>query len=211
MKMPNYDSNNKKKDKRICDFIPEDFGAICVGPSGCGKTNVVMHMVLSCLFFDKVYVYTRTPQQEKIQNLIDIFNEISNKVGYEFLEVLPPNEIKKVDGYNVDDRKVVLFDDLLKEKIIQPIISEHYTAGRHSKISPIYLAQAYHDIPQAIGLNSSIMTSFEPQKTQHRDIIARENNFNKKIFDKVNPFEFIYVKIDDEKVAKNFDELINVM
>ena len=62
MKIPNYDSKQKKiKNIKLCDFLDEDFRMLIAGQTRCGKTNTLMHMIsklmvflsyaLECLFF----------------------------------------------------------------------------------------------------------------------------------------------------------------
>ena len=87
-----------------------------------------------------------------------IMKDVSEKVGYQVLELLG-DDILDTSEYTINNRKVVVFDDL----IIQNKIN-HYTDGRHHGISLIYLSQFYYDVPQKLRLNCSHMLLYVPQK-----------------------------------------------
>ena len=92
---------------------------------------------------------------------------ISKKVGYEVLELHSPEEIMDTSEYPSNNRKVVVFDDLVNAPDrIQSKIANHWTDGRHHGISPIYLSQSYYDVPQKIRLNCSHMILY-PQRQKN--------------------------------------------
>ena len=106
-----------------------------------------MHILRKPLvYYDKIYIYSPNLHQEKIQDLKEIMDSISEKVGYSVLEIDEPEEIKNTNEYFSNNRKIVVFDDVINapEKI-QKIIANHWTDGRHHNISPIYLSQSYYD------------------------------------------------------------------
>ena len=99
--------------------------------------------------YDKIYFYTPNQHQEKIQDLKQLMDVISEKVGYQDMEIKGPDEILDTDKYQNDNRKNVIFDDLIKapEKI-QGKIANHFTDGKHHSISLVYISQSYYDTPQ---------------------------------------------------------------
>ena len=145
MKIPNYDTNTKENSKKINNIFDEDFRLLIAGESGCGKTNTLMHILRQPLvYYDKIYIYSPNLHQEKIQDFKDLMDSISKKIGYPVLEVSGPEDIKNTTDYPSDNRKIVVFDDVINapEKI-QKKIANHWTDGRHHGISPIYLSQSY--------------------------------------------------------------------
>ena len=90
-------------------------------------------------------------------------DDISEKVGYNVMEIKTADEIMDTEDYTNNNRKIVVFDDLINccDKI-QSKIANHFTDGRHHNISPIYLSQSYYDVPQKIRLNSSHMLLYPP-------------------------------------------------
>ena len=104
---------------------------------------------------------------------------------------------------------MVVFDDFINAPDkIQKLIANHFTDGRHHKISPIYLSQSYYDVPQKIRLNCSHMILYPPATRKHLDLIAKENLVDPNLFNKLGPFEFLFLDKEKRKVAKNFDEMI---
>ncbi|PFX19624.1 putative uncharacterized transposon-derived protein F54H12.3 [Stylophora pistillata] len=79
-------------------------------------------------------------------------DNISQKVGYDILEIMEPDDIMDTSEYPMGNRKVVIFDDLVNAPAkIQSKIVNHFTDGRNHQISPIYLTQSYYDTPQKIS------------------------------------------------------------
>ena len=211
VKIPNYDTHsNEKPKRRYNNYLDEDYRMLVAGASGSGKTNTVMHMLREPLvYYDKVYLYTRNPHQDKIQDLQKLMDRISQKVGYSVLEIKDPDGIMDTSEYPEGNRKVVIFDDLVNapEKV-QSKIANHFTDGRHHQISPIYLTQSYYDTPQKLRLNCSHMILYTPPTKNHCNLIAKENMIDSMLFDKLCPYEFLFVDKEKKKVAKNFDENI---
>ena len=84
MKIPNYDVKDDMVSnfRQFYDFMPDrSFRMLVCGPSGSGKTNTLIHMICNLLYFDKIYLYAKNLEQSKYQNLMDMFQPISNEVG----------------------------------------------------------------------------------------------------------------------------------
>ena len=47
-----------------------------------------------------------------------------------------------------------------------------------------------------------------PATRKHLDLIAKENLVDPNLFNKLGPFEFLFLDKEKRKVAKNFDEMI---
>ena len=143
MKIPNYDSNKQESKKRsLNNFLHEVFRMMVSGQSNCGKTNTIMHMLRKPLmYYDKVYIYTPNTHQEKMKDLQTIMDSISSKVGYDIMEVKSQDDIMDTCEYPSNNRKIVVFDDLVNapERIENKIVN-HFTDGRHHQISPIYIS-----------------------------------------------------------------------
>ena len=210
MKIPNYDTNTKENSKKINNIFDEDFRLLIAGESGCGKTNTLMYILRQPLvYYDKIYIYSPNLHQEKIQDLQELMGRVSEKVGYPVLEVSSPEDIKNTTEYSSDNRKIVVFDDVINapEKI-QKKIANHWTDGRHHGISPIYLSQSYYDTPQKLRLNCSNMILYPPTTQNHKNLIAKENMIDTRAFDALKPFEFLFLDKKKKSVLKNFDEVI---
>jgi len=139
MKIPNYDTNQKESPKRrLNDFLDEDFSMLIAGQTRCGKTNILMHILRTPLvYYDKIYIFSPNQHQDKLQDFQKLMEKVSEKVGYPILEI-GENDIPNTNKYPMNNRKVVVFDDLVNaSEKIQNKIANHFTDGRHHKISPI--------------------------------------------------------------------------
>lgn len=114
----------------------------------------------------------------------------SDKIGYNILEISGENEILNTNEYPMNNRKVVVFDDLLGacEKV-QNKIANHYTDGRHHNISPIYLSQSYYHVPQKLRLNCTHMLLYKPSTKNHLGLIAKENMIDPELFSRLGPYK----------------------
>ena len=87
--------------------------------------------------------------------------------------------------YPSNNRKVVVFDDLVNAP-----------------------DRSYYDVPQKIRLNCSHMILYSPATKKHVELIAKENLIQPNLFNKLGPFEFLFLDKEKKSVAKNFDEKI---
>ena len=209
--MINFDTHvNEKPKRRLNDFLDEEYQMLVVGRTGSGKTNTVMFMLRKPLvYYDKIYLYTRNPHQDKVQDLKKVMDVVSQRVGCDVLEIKDPDDIMDTKEYPEGIRKIVIFDDLVNApQNIQSKIANHFTDGRHQQISPIYLTQSYYDTPQKLRLNCSHMILYTPPTKNHCNLIAKENMIDPGLFVTLGPYEFIFLDKEKKKVAKNFDEKI---
>lgn len=208
----NTHSSSVTRKRRVpgVDFLDEEYRMLIAGPSGSGKTNTLMFMLREPLVvYDQIYLYTPNTHQELIQDLQKIMHKHSQKLGYEILHVMNPDEILDTTEYPGENRKVVIFDDLMTaSNDIQKKILKHFIDGRHHLISPVYLSQSYHKTPVDIRLNCSHLIVYKPTMTRHRGLIASENSFEPDLFSRLKPFEFLFLDKIKETCMKNFNEKI---
>ena len=118
MIIPNYDVGDDAASnfKQLYDFMPNQcFRMLVCGPSGSGKTNTLMHMIYNLLYFDKVYLYTKNLEQSKYQNLMDIFQPISNEAGYDVIEA-SNDEIIPIEDLDSDSQSFSTISYVIKTK-----------------------------------------------------------------------------------------------
>jgi len=146
-----------------------------------------------------------------MQDLIELMDEISSHkdVGCQVLEIGDQDDIIDTSEYPNDNRKVI-FDDLVNAPDrVQNKIANHFTDGRHHMISPIYLSQSYYDVPQKLRQNCSHMLLYPPGTKNHLNLIAKETLISPELFDKLGPYEFLFLDKEKKSVKKNFDENLN--
>ena len=175
MEIPNYDVDIKnKKFKQRYSFMPNDtFRILICGNSGSGKTNLLLHMLLSLLCYDEIFLYAKNLDQEKYQILIDEINKISKELGFDIITVSNDKIIQIKDlGYE-DNQKPVIFDDYVCEKNQREIV-DYFIQGRHKNCSVIYLSQSFYKTPRDIRLNCSQYCIYEFPSSRERNMISSE-------------------------------------
>ena len=202
--------NLPHREEAFASFLMKIFACLSPAKVAAAKPTQFMHILRKPLvYYDKIHFFTPNQHQDKIVDLQKVMKPISKKVGYEVLELHSPEEIMDTSEYPSNNRKVVVFDDLVNAPDrIQSKIANHWTDGRHHGISPIYLSQSYYDVPQKIRLNCSHMILYPPATKKHVELIAKENLIQPNLFNKLGPFEFLFLDKEKKSVAKNFDEKI---
>ena len=211
MKILNYDVDDDVASnfRQLYDFMPDRcFRMLVCGPSGSGKTNLLLDMIYRLLYYDKIYLYGRNLEQSKYQNLLEMFQPISDEVGYDVIEA-HNDDIIPVENLDSESQKISIFDDFVCDKNQRNII-DYYIRGRHKNCSVLYLTQSYFKTPKDIRLNCSHACIYATPSANERSLICRENSISKELFDKAtaDPFSFIYIDKPRKFVTKNFNEKI---
>ena len=99
------DSNNGFKQRNI--YMPDKhFRMLICGLSGCGKTNLLLNILLKPLIqYAKIYLYSKSLEQEKIQYLRERLEEVSNQVGYDVM-VCSNDEVVPLDDLPIHNQKL---------------------------------------------------------------------------------------------------------
>ena len=134
------------------------------------------------------------------------FKPIIKEVGYDILEVSNV-EIKPVSEMNNVNQKLVIFDDFVCGKNQAPLI-DYFIRGRHKNCIVIYLRQSYYKTPKGIRLNCSHFCIYEFPSANEKSLLCRENNFDKKLYEKAtnDPYSLLYIDKPRKFTAKNFNE-----
>ena len=211
MIIPNYDTDdeNVTNFKQLYDFMPDRcFRMLLCSPSGGGKTNMLLHMIYKLLYFDKIYLYAKNLEQSKYRKLIDVFQPISNEVGYDIIEA-SNDEIIPVNDLDSESQKIVIFDDFVCEKNQKPLV-DYFIRGRHKNCCVIYLSQSYYKTPKDIRLNCSHFAIYDFPSTNEKSLICGENNVSKQLYEKAtrDPYSFIYIDRPRKFTTKNFNGTI---
>ena len=209
MDIPNYDSNNDKikRYKQLYQYMPDDtFRMLICGNSGSGKTNLLYHMLMKpLLLYDQIHLYGKNLEQQKYQDMISTFDDISQSVGYNVL-VCSNDDIVPVENL-IDDtaQKIVIFDDYVCDKNQKPLI-DYFIRGRHKNCSVIYLSQSFYGTPKDIRLNCSHFCIYEFPSSNERNLISRELGVDKEQYINATnkPYSFLYVDKPNKLIRRNF-------
>ena len=209
MEIPNYDSNIDKTNnyKQLYQYMPGDtFRMLICGNSGSGKTNMLYHMLMKPLvYYDQIHLYGKNLEQQKYQDMISKFDEISQLVGYNVL-VCSNDDIVPVENLMDDTaQKIVIFDDYVCDKNQKPLI-DYFIRGRHKNCSVIYLSQSFYGTPKDIRLNCSHFCVYEFPSSNERNLISRELGVNKDQYINATnkPYSFLYVDKPKKLIRRNF-------
>ena len=209
MEIPNYDSNIDKTNsyKQLYQYMPDDtFRMLICGNSGSGKTNMLYHMLMKpLLFYDQIHLYGKNLEQQKYQDMISTFDDISQSVGYNVL-VCSNDDIVPVENLMDNTaQKIVIFDDFVCDKNQKPLI-DYFIRGRHKNCSIIYLSQSFYGTPKDIRLNCSHFCIYEFPSSNERNLISRELGVDKEQYINATnkPYSFLYVDKPKKLIRRNF-------
>ena len=170
--------------------------AVC-GPSGCGKTEIIFQMLLKNTFFPnfKSIYYFYQHDQPKFQTMERNLNIYFTKFsGIELISQL--------------ENCLLVFDDSSEEILNDKEFSKLATAGRHKKISVIYVK---HNLFQqskwsrTIDLNTTHIILFKsPRDVQQISYIGKQlnnTNFLKDSYDLATkqPFGHLLIDLDPKQ------------
>ena len=65
----------------------------------------------------------------------------------------------------------------------------------------------YYDVPQKLRQNCSHMIRYPPTTKNHLSLIAKENLIEPSLFNKLGPYEFLFLDKENKSVKKN-DEVV---
>ena len=209
MEIPNYDSNIDKTNsyKQLYQYMPDDtFRMLICGNSGSGKTNMLYHMLMKpLLFYDQIHLYGKNLEQQKYQDMISTFDDISQSVGYNVLLCSNDDIVPIENLMDNTAQKIVIFDDFVCDKNQKPLI-DYFIRGRHKNCSVIYLSQSFYGTPKDIRLNCSHFCIYEFPSSNERNLISRELGVDKEQYINATnkPYSFLYVDKPKKLIKRNF-------
>ena len=209
MEIPNYDNKTDKINsyKQLYQYMPNDtFRMLICGNSGSGKTNLLYHMLMKPLvYYDQIHLYAKNLEQQKYQDMMNSFDNISQTIGYDAL-VCSNDDIVPVENLMDDTaQKIVIFDDYVCDKNQKPLI-DYFIRGRHKNCSIIYLSQSFYGTPKDIRLNCSHFCIYEFPSSNERNLISRELGVDKEQYINATnkPYSFLYVDKPKKLIRGNF-------
>ena len=187
-------------------YMPEKlFRMLICGPSGWGKTNLLLDILLKPLIqYDKIYLYSKSLEQEKYEYLRKRFEEVSDQVGYDVM-VCSNDEVVPLDDLPIHNQKLVIFDDFFCLKNQDRFI-EYFIRGRNKNCFVIYLSQSFYKTPKDIRLNCSHFCLFNSQTKRERRETCSELDINSEQYKSATrePYSFLYVDKVRNRCAKNY-------
>ena len=162
-----YVNENKTEHNLTWPYIPDNpYRILIIGGSGSGKTNTLLNLMSNQPDIDKIYLYSKDPQEAKYQFLrnkrestgLKHFNDPKDFTEY---SNDMQDRYKNIDEYNADkERKIlIVFDDMIADMInnkkLNSIVTELFIRGRKLNISLVFITQSYFKVPKDVRLNST--------------------------------------------------------
>lgn len=150
-------NNDKKVKKRHGDLLPNTIRCIICGPSSCGKTNLLLNLLFSPegLFFENVYVFSKSLYQDKYKFLACVLNNIKGIKYFAYVEneqVPHPSKVRS--------NSIMIFDDIACGK--QTNIKNYFSMGRHNNVDTFYVCQTYSFVcKQLVRDNANLIIVFK--------------------------------------------------
>lgn len=163
--------------------IDVPFRMLIVGASGTGKSLTVLNLIK---IIDKTFKQIIICCKSKAEPL------------YEYLETKLPDEsivfyegeIPPIESFDDNIQRLIVFDDLVLSKDLQPGIGEYFIRGRKKGFSCIYISQNYFSIPKPIRSNANIIILKKINSKKDLRLIVTE--FNMPDFDNLDAFAKYY-------------------
>jgi len=156
------------------------------GASGTGKTNLIVSaLIQGQILFDKLYLYTSTPEQPKYQLLIKWINTLEKRFEKEHGEPInmltireKPEDVIPIEEIDPDCVNICIIDDLITAKN-QEYFANLFIRGRHRNLSCVYLTQSYFKVPTIIREQCNYITLFGVNSKQELVTLAKEHSLLK--------------------------------
>lgn len=140
-------------------LIQVPFRMIIVGSSGSGKTNTFLELLhVMSKTFDYLLICCRSKDEPLYRMLADKLGDLIGFVEVDDKNKIPPlTELAK--NISKDDQVLVVFDDLVSDKISQKEITEYFIRARKvaGGISLVYITQSYFAVPKTIRLQANYL------------------------------------------------------
>ena len=136
-----------------------------------------------------------------------MFDEISEKVGYDCIEMNNDmNKIPNIKSLDSDAQKLIIFDDFICQQNQKPMI-EYFIGGRHKNCSIIYLSQSFFNTSKPIRLNCSNFCIGGFTTKREKQSVCKEIGVTLKQLESatLKPFQFLTVDNNKKRVTRNFN------
>ena len=205
---------------QIEDPLPKTpFFMAIIGSAGSGKTSMMVNLLTSPQAFKKVYhsVHVIMPSHSVASLKKNIFarhDKMYDELDWETLDKI--SEAIREDGAEKNNSLLVL-DDVtasLKDRDIQHMLKDLIYNRRHYRLSIMILVQSYNAMPLPIRKTLSHFVGFKPRNKKEYSAIFDELIFlDRDVADKLQrfvfdePYTFMFVCVDTNKIHKNFDSV----
>ena len=158
-KFDDYTNENKTEHNLKSPYIPDHpYRILIIGGSRSGKKHALVNLVSNQPDIDKIYLYSKDPQEIKYQYLVNKREKVGLKhydIRKAFIEY--SNDMQDVykndKEYNLERKGKVLIvsddmtADMINNKKINPVVTKLYISGRKLNILITFFAQSFFKLP----------------------------------------------------------------
>ncbi len=205
-------NNNVKNPYKFNTEIELPSRCLVLAPSGGCKNNLILeYLKRSPDTFDELHCCAKNSEQPFYQYLRKVIPE-------ENLFIYDIGVIPKVDDFDKNGNKLIIFDDYANDKNAQKQIIDWYIRGRHKNVSSWFLTQSFHrgvdkmirqncDYIAILKCNSSkdlklILSEF-PIELEYKDLLKLYNQYANKA-----KGDFILIDLLKNQVRHNFLDIL---
>ena len=223
---PSFSVDGKLNDKldefELTKYINRSHFSVFLGKAGSGKSSLIISFLKTKTLFYKTYhnIFVFMPPNSR-KSIKDTFfdkylpaDQIFDELDYENLD-----EVYNRSRTNADEgfRTLIILDDVqksLKDKDIQKLLLNMINNRRHLRITIWFACQTYKSIPQQVRMGITDLFLFKVNKKEMENIFEEQIENHKDMFVEIlkvayiEPHDFLYVNTLEQKVFKNFDEII---
>ena len=193
-----------------------------IGKPGAGKTLFLISMLTSKHVFKRKFNHVLIVMPSTSRNSIkkNPFKNHDEDKMYEELDLSTIDTIynKLVSASEEKENTLLILDDVgasLKSNSIQLLFKKIIYNRRHLKCQIIVLLQSFLSIPKEIRkLFNNVIMMGKPSKVEFENLFDELFETNKDLSLDIikmafqNPHDYLFLNIDNQKMYKNFDEII---
>lgn len=188
------------------------------GPSGRGKTLSILNFLKLCQdkkkgTFDHITIFTKKNEQ------LYEYMKYKNPKNVSIHEINDGDTIPGVDTFDTGLRHFIIFDDLINDRHLFPIIKDFFIRCRKTKPYPIsicFLTQDFRATDATIRKNCTNTFIFKPSTNRELKVLFQDLPLlnNKYILDKLDSktndmFNFANIDNDENTIRINFGKIVN--
>lgn len=141
-------SHNPNKGKTHHFEVP--FRLCIIGASGSGKTNCLLNLLKKFNgTFSHIYLCVKNSNEP-------LYNMLCDKLGDD-ITVYENGEVPLLSSIGANEEQLIIFDDLVGDKVATIEIIEYFKMARKKNISCAYLSQSYFKIDKFIRQNTNYL------------------------------------------------------
>ena len=172
--------NGAKQARRNKDaFMPSSCARMFfIGSSESGKTTTLLNAIMKgWLEFDKLYVYSKSLEQDIFRELADFVSEVAEENSIDKTDLClmqsSLDHAVSLDEIDPDERPVIILDDVLADRNLRSgTIDDMFWRGRHKGAIVCELGQSFFAVPKEHRTNGTHYALFDGAVQGDSDMVA---------------------------------------